>query len=519
MFLPALLARGWSVGGDAGLLLVTALLGALALLALYALATTVVGPRWALVGPVMLVLAPLQSWFSRDAYAELPVEFLALGGLWLLVEALRREDSSASVAAGAIAGVILGSITFARIDALAILVGIPVALAVEMARARPGGRDERRRQDRRALWSTAIALVATALLGLGVSRALSPGYLSDLANDLHLLELATATGVAGAVAVIAIHWKRPGIGHSLASKPILTWTGGALTVAIAVYAYVWRPRTGGKPHVAGSLSPAAARKVFDAYYFSASFRWFAWYFGLFALASAVAGIVVLGVRALRSDTPSLFLLAASMPVTVLFVARPSVSPDQLWAMRRFLPIVLPAMTIAAAAAAIWSTGAIAKWQPQLRVPAVGLVVAALLVPAALTGRPFLDAQMQGGALDTVRSICADAGPDAAIAVEPYAFLGAELPQTLRGFCGVPTAALLPDPGLVLGSYARQWKNAGRKLFMVTARRPAQVAAPNVIQVAHLVVADAREPERTLGRRPRRYAPRRIDVWLYRVDPT
>jgi len=81
MFLPALLALGWSVGGNTGLLLVPALLGALALLALYALGTTVVGPRWALVGPVMLVLAPLQSWFSRDAYAELPVEFLALGGL------------------------------------------------------------------------------------------------------------------------------------------------------------------------------------------------------------------------------------------------------------------------------------------------------------------------------------------------------------------------------------------------------------------------------------------------------
>ena len=44
---------------------------------------TVVGPRWALLGPALLTLAPLQSWFSRDAYAELPLEVLVLGGLWL----------------------------------------------------------------------------------------------------------------------------------------------------------------------------------------------------------------------------------------------------------------------------------------------------------------------------------------------------------------------------------------------------------------------------------------------------
>jgi hypothetical protein len=189
-------------------------------------------------------------------------------------------------------------------------------------------------------------------------------------------------------------------------------------------------------------------------------------------------------------------------------------------MRRYLPIVLPAMTIAAAAAAIWATGAIANWQPRLRLPAVAFVVAAVLIPAARAGFPFLGAQMQGGALHTVRSLCAAVGPDSAIAVEPYAFLGDELPQTLRGFCGVPAAAVRADADVELTNYARLWKNAGRKLFVVTAsRRAALAAAPTAIQIAHLVVADAREPERTVGRRPRSYAPRHIELWLYRVDAT
>jgi len=145
-FLPVMLAFGWSIGGDTGLLLVPAILGALGMLALYALASTVVGPRWALLGPALLTLAPLQSWFARDAYAELPMEFLALGGLWLFIEARRNG----AVAAGVISGFVIGSMTMVRIDALAILIALPPALTVEWLRAsdlEPDAGRRRRRKD------------------------------------------------------------------------------------------------------------------------------------------------------------------------------------------------------------------------------------------------------------------------------------------------------------------------------------------------------------------------------------
>ena len=43
-------------------------------------------------------------------------------------------------------------------------------------------------------------------------------------------------------------------------------------------------------------------------------------------------------------------------------------------------------------------------------------------------------------------------------------------------------------------------------------------AAGAVLVAHLVVADAREPERALGRKSRRFSPRPVEVFLYRVDP-
>ena len=511
-FLPVLLAFGWSVGGDTGLLLVPAMLGALGLLALYALGSTVVGPRWALLGPALLTLAPLQSWFARDAYAELPFQLLALGGLWLFIAARRNGGA----VAGLIAGFVLGAMTFVRIDALAILIALPPALAIEYLRASTLEAAARRRR-RQVIGSFAGAVALTAYAGLRVSHRLTPGYVTNLQHNLHLLELACAAGALAAIAIVTIHHLRAGIGQRVSHSDIALWVGGALTVAVAVYAYKFRPRGGPAPAIASPTMTAAARKALDVFLFSASFRWFAWYLGTFTLVLIVAGFIVLGVRATRTDSPAFVILAAAVPVTILYIARPSVSPDQLWAMRRYLPIVLPVMTIAAAAAAIWATTVIGAWRRYLRAPAIALVVAAALIPAAAAGKPLAGAQMQAGALDAVHEICRITGPDAAIAVEPLRLLAAELPQTLRTFCGVQAAGV-KDNIAIPPAVQQRLKDFHLKLYIAAAYPLEGLHIDKgAVLVAHLVVADSREPERSLGRKARRFSPRPVEVFLYRVD--
>ena len=131
-FLPVLLAVGWSIGGDSGMLMVPAVLGTLGVLACYALASKVVGPLAALLAPLLLVVAPLQLWFARDAYSELVVQVLALGGIWLYLEA--RERSAAALAA--LAGAWIGVTALARIDVLLVAIGIVVFVGVEWIRCR-----------------------------------------------------------------------------------------------------------------------------------------------------------------------------------------------------------------------------------------------------------------------------------------------------------------------------------------------------------------------------------------------
>jgi Dolichyl-phosphate-mannose-protein mannosyltransferase len=510
-FLPVLLALGWSAGGDTGLLLVPAILGALGMLALYALASTVVGPRWALLGPALLTLAPMQAWFARDAYAELPLELLALGGLWLYIAARRNGG----IVAGVVAGFVIGAMTMVRIDALAILVALPPALTVEYLRASALEPAACRRR-RQAIGSFAATVIVTGYAGLRVSHRLTPGYVTELQHNLHLLELACAAGVFAAIAIAVLHRIRRGLGQHLARNDLVLWIAGALTVAVSVYAYKFRPRGGVPPVIASPTMTAAARKTLDAFLFTASFRWFAWYLGTITLVLVVVGFIVLGVRATRTDSPAFILLAAALPVTVLYIARPSVSPDQLWAMRRYLPVVLPAMTIAVGAAAMWSTSRIGRWRSYLRAPAVIAVVAATLVPAAASGRPLARAQMQGGALAAVQEICRITGPDAAIAVEPLHLLAVELPQTLRGFCGVEASGIkdniaIPKPVL------ERFKAFHKKVYIASAfpLEGLHLEAGAVL-VAHLVVADAHEPERALGRKARTYSPRPVEVFLYRI---
>jgi Dolichyl-phosphate-mannose-protein mannosyltransferase len=508
-FLPALLALGWSAGGDTGLLLVPALLGALGMLALYALASSVVGPRWALVAPALLTLAPLQMWFARDAYAELPVEFLAIGGLWLFIAARRRSSPTT----GAIAGVILGSITFARIDALGILLAIPAALAVEYLRDEPL-EQRTRRLGRATIFAFAIAVGATMWLGLRVSHRLSPGYLINLHSDLHQLEIGFFAGLVGALGILVVHRVRAGIGHRIAQSNIVVAVVALLIVGVSAYAWHWRPQTGPLP----SLKDGVPRKTLNAFFFSGSFHWFAWYFGTFTLAAIVIGFIVLGVRAARADSPAFLLLAAAAPMTVFYIARPSIAPDHLWSMRRYLPIVLPGMTIAAAAAALWATKTVgARWR-HARAPFAIVVVAAMLVPAGAAGAPLLGAQMQGGALDAVHEICRSAGPHGAVAIEPFGLLALEMTQAVRGFCGIPSVGIKKQTTIPLEPYAAAWKASGRQLYVATANRRSKLALKdNAVEVAHVVIADRREPERVLGRRVTGYGPRPMEVWLYRID--
>ena len=309
-FLPALLALGWSAGGDTGLLLVPALLGALgaarAVRARLERGRARDGP---LLGPVLLALAPLQSWFARDAYAELP---LAAASRSAGSGCSSRAARTAARCAGAIAGVVLGSIMFVRIDALAILVAIPAALAIEYLRAeraraaRPGAGGagaicrvrDRARASRRGSASR-------------VSQRAEPRLPHRPPRDLHQLELALRRGPrrsrsGSSSCTTCRRYRAP----ARAEQHRCSGRGASLTLAIAVYAYHVPAADRRRAVARHGRSPT--RKVVNAFYFSSSFRWFAWYLGIVraGCASSSASSCSACARC-ATDSPAFLLLAAA----------------------------------------------------------------------------------------------------------------------------------------------------------------------------------------------------------------
>ncbi len=127
--------------------------------------------------------------------------------------------------------------------------------------------------------------------------------------------------------------------------------------------------------------------------------------------------------------------------------------------------------------------------------------------------------MQRGALDAVHRICRTVGPQGAVAIEPDELLSLTLPQAVRGFCGVPAAGVRWDPVPPVGADLEAWRAAGRTLYLIAASEPPDVApGTKATLVEHLMIDDATEPARARDRRPDSFAPRPVEIRVYRVDP-
>jgi hypothetical protein len=114
----------------------------------------------------------------------------------------------------------------------------------------------------------------------------------------------------------------------------------------------------------------------------------------------------------------------------------------------------------------------------------------------------------------VHGICRETGSDAAVVVFGGAYLDLELPDTVRAFCGVPTAQSYTAD---LPALARTLKNTGRRLVVLTAS-PASVVrgAPNATIIGHHVVTDDADPERVFDRAPRKFQPIPTEIWVMAV---
>lgn len=440
------MAVGFDLGGAPLLFRVPALIAGVGLLLVYAVAVRATRrPAVALLAPALLAAGLPLLYVSRNTYSE-P---FALSLLWAAILVLVIMARRPRVGLGLLGGLLMGALVSTRVDALAYLcLALPLA-AVSVAAADPGGRKAALRA-----WGTAVAATVTVgLVGWWDLVARTGAYVTDLAGQIGLLRLALVTSAVVSGVGLALWLSRPAI-RRLAVRLRRPVARTAAVVVGATLLFGWLVR----PLVQATTSAVAYPAVIDLQaadglpaepyrnYAEHSLVWMSWYVGATALAAAIgAAVVVLWQLGRRNVVPALLaVLVLGLGAGAIYWYDPQITPDQLWASRRFVPAILPALAVwATAGLALLLDAVPARWSHGHRVLrrlTVGALVVALLAPVVALSAPVRWHRVQAAHLDPVTQACAGLGPgDAVVVTDAYAEI--TLLQTLRSWCEVPVAGL------------------------------------------------------------------------------
>lgn len=506
--LPGILAVGGWAGGDLGILVGNLVVGGVALLAVYSFARRLVGPFWAVVPLAALAASVPFAAFTRAAYTEPLTVALGFAGLTMVWSAVTAR----SLVQYAGAGAFIGATALARVDGAAQIIGLIAALGLASACALlPVVRR------RLALGLVGASAAGLLLVGLGfLDLAVhSPTYLSNLSGQVTMLAQALALTIAVAAVLNVPRVWSPIARVVLRRRRGLAW-GTASTVGSLAVLLASRPLWMEKHHTLAGTAYARAVEEIQALeglpldgtksYDEMSVNWLTWYFGLPMVILAFVGLAIATYRAIRRRDPRLLVFVGVVAApSAPYLWRVSITPDQVWAMRRFLPVTIPGFLVAATLALVVLWELARRWT---RSVAVLGAVAVVCWPLLTWGNLFTAVE-QDGRYGEARAVCAAADG------RPIAVVGSALPYeaTLLSICGTDAVAVSSGAPETLARVRDAW---GVEVAVVAFRGDALPWAGTV--PAPLRATTETIWERTLERSPHDALSSRSEVWVGHVQP-
>lgn len=380
----------------------------------------------------------IQIWFARFPNSEVVVQFLF--ALTLLFFYFMEEHRSRL--AGLLAGLALGSTLLARVENILFLV--PLGLFFGWKRVR------------RELSIPELFL----LLGFGSvtlqaalhDRLISWSYVSSILGrhywrflGEHLL-LVGIGGVVGFIVLDRLAMKLPTRFTELVLSERIR-LGAALSLfALAIYAYFVRPAWHGTrtaPHDAEA------------------FLRMSWYLYPMGVALAVSGAMVLLVRAKKSQA---FFLLVGLTFSLFFFYKVRVWHDHYFAMRRFLPVILPSLLACVAVFLVTlrrSAGRLTHWGA----PLLGSL---LLLIYVNDGRRLWSHEEFRGSLGFVEELSRHIGDeDVVIFPRQEGLHLLELPLAELHGKNVLEFYTLKPPRELIEDLVRQWSDRYGDIYFVT----------------------------------------------------
>jgi hypothetical protein len=358
---------------------------------------------------------------------------------------------------------------------------------------------------------------------IGVAYGLADGYVLSrpfLDSVSHPMELVAIVAVwlaaltIATVQVLRVPGARRWLRRLAARRPItgLPVLGGLLAVAVLV-GFAVRPyfqTVHGTPGAVVFRFIAILQRMQGLpldptrTYAEDTLYWVIWYIGLPTVLLGGFGVALLVRQCLRalltwSDSARswrnwalpLGIIGAGS-IAVLW--QPGIVPDQPWASRRLVVVVLPGLILCALWAAVWLTGHARERGARTVTASVAGVfcVAALVVPTAATtfgaglthggrsgglrptavGMAFK--RINAGELTAVEQLCATIRRDSSVVIVDRR-VAQRFTQVIRGMCDVPTAWIVGQPATAVSSVLSQIEAAGRHPVLLGGR-PGQLVA-------------------------------------------
>jgi hypothetical protein len=465
---------------------------------------------------------------------------------WLrpLVRGRRQEPGWALMALGALA---LGLTAVVRFEGLLdILPAIPF-IGVLVIRRSPAARP------------LAFGVIVGAGYGLIDAYVLARPLVDSLQPVPELIGLIAAWLAALTLAAVEL-MRLPGFRQgmrALRSGRLVRWLpefAGSLT-ALALIALIVRPylqtvrgpATGGPAAFVASLQRLEHLPVDPGrLYAEDTLYWVIWYIGLPTILLGGFGLVLLVRRCLRAlvswRDPSGAARIWVLPVAVICCGsaavlwQPHTVPDQPWASRRLVPLVIPGLILFALWASAWlrargrSRGAGRTAASLVGVCCIG----AMLVPTVATsfGIDLSHSGDHGGLAPSanglalkrtgpgedgaVARLCSSIGPNASVVIVDRV-IAEEFSQVIRGMCAVPTASMIGQPvgsaQAIVGGIIR----AGRRPVLLGAR-PSQLDAYGGGGATQVLNLSTSQDAHTLTQPPTTLSPARYVIWMSSVGP-
>jgi hypothetical protein len=314
-FLPAWIALCHAAGGLRAAYEANAVLGVLAVGAVFAAGSVLFGPWAAALGAMLLVLDLLEVWMARYPVAEIAVQGLLFSGFASLLYGGRWANG--------VGGLLLGAALFAKVDCFLLL--LPLALWWRFERSRGAARTE--------FWAVFGILAAAAAV---YWKAIHPDYSRDVLVTFVNTQKRLWTKTAGAVDPLAL---------------------GASVLAVVWFAWKLRARVGGIVRrakigqalavllLAGGLYGYALRPLqwFGSNEAAHTVVWLAWYTGPVVFLGGLVGLALfLG----RGGSPEgIWVVGALVFLAVVFLQLPFVNLVHIYLGRRFVPAAVPLLVL------------------------------------------------------------------------------------------------------------------------------------------------------------------------------